>query len=192
VTGLLLMSLSACSNKPEAELSAAEQALSQVQSAEAEIYAPEAYLEVTQLLDEAKVEIDVQSNKFVLTRNFDLAKEKLIRFKDLAETCMQTAQATKERVRKETEASLAEAEQALNTARAALETAPEGKGTKADLEALKADLQAAQTALAEAREIMSAGRYHEAGPRLAAVKGQANSISSEIEQAMARSGKRRS
>lgn len=189
---LITWFLPACSSKPEAELAGAEAAVSQAKAAEAETYAPDAYREVVQLMNEAKIEIETQSNKFALTRDFESAKQKLIRTQEMAVNCLKSAQETKEMVRIQTEQALLEAEQALTQAQAAFETAPTGKGTKADLEMIQADLQAAQTALEEARTIMNSGRYYEANPKLTAVKNHADAISTEIEQAKSRRTRSRS
>jgi hypothetical protein len=179
-----------CSSEPKVELASAETALSQAAAAEAGTYAAQEFEQATSLLEEARVALQAENEKFALFRDFDPVAERLSQARHRAESAVQSATMEKDRIRGETARALMDAEAALATAQAALDSAPKGKGTQADLEALNADLGVVRSALENAKQAMNAGKYFEAGSRISAAKTQANAISSQVEQAVAKRSRR--
>lgn len=190
MTGLTL-GLAACASEPTAEVSAAEQAKNQAAAAEAETYVPDQYQKAQATLDQAQTALNAENDKFSMFRDYDPIKTQLSQATQEFNDAAQAAQTKKEEVRTQNEQDLADAEQAVAAAQSALEKAPKGKGTQADLEAMKADLDAASTALDNARQQMQSGNYLEAQSQIQSAKAKADSVSSQVEEAIkARRGRR--
>jgi len=180
-----------CSSEPTQDVAATKSAMDQAVAAEAETYAPTDFQTAKETYDEAQAAIKAENDKFSPFRDYEPIVAKLNQAKTEFAAAAESAKVEKERVRQEAEQALADAEQALTSAREMLAKAPKGKGTKADLAALTADLDAVSTALDSARESISAGNYMEAKTKIASAKSQAESITSEVEQAMtAKRGRR--
>jgi hypothetical protein len=186
---LALLATAACSSEPTAELNAAQAALDQAKTAEADVYAPQQYQQLQAALGEIQAGIKAENEKFALFRDYDPLKQRAVEFRQTADATVQAAQAEKDRVRQEVEQALAEAESALTAAREALAKAPKGKGTKADLDALTADLDAVASALTTARQSVESGKYLEAKSQIESAKAQADSVAAEVAQALTRRGR---
>lgn len=184
-----LLVLIGCASKPDQELTAAQSALDQAKAAEAETYAGADYQTATDTLKSAQAEMAAQDEKFALTRSYEKAKQLLADAKSEAEAAASAAAANKEKVKAEAEAGQTAAQQAIDGAKTALAKAPKGKGTKADLEALQGDLTAAETSFGEVQTAFQNGQYMDAKNGFEAVKTKAESITSEVEQAIAKKKK---
>lgn len=196
VAGLLILAgltlgLAACSSEPTAEVSSAEQAKNQAAAAEADKYVPDQFQKAQSTLDQAQAALKEENNKFSMFRDYDPIRTQLSQATQEFNDAAQAAQTKKDEVQQQNEQDLADAEQALASAQSALEKAPKGKGTQADLEAMRADLDAASTALDNARQQQQAGNYLEAQSQIQTAKAKAQSVSSQVEEAMqARRGRR--
>ncbi len=190
VFGTLL--LTGCAQMPAEQLAATEHAIQQARTMESETYAATEYQQAVDALNSAQAEITAQNEAWFFSRDYSKAAELLTQSEQTAEAAGTHAVDNKEQARLEAEAALTQAETALAAAEEALQNAPAGKGTRAEIEALKADLAAAMTALAEARQSFESTRYFEANTRLAAVIATAQSISSEVEQAVSKTRRVRS
>ena len=189
VAGLFILAtfafvLAGCASEPTAEVSAAEQAKNQASAAEAEKYAPDDFQKAQTTLDEAQTALKAENDKYAMFRDYAPVKTKLAQATQEFDAAAQAAQTKKEEVRQQAEQGLTEAEQALASAQTALEKAPKGKGTRADLEAMKADLEAASQGLDSAREQLKAGNYLEAQSQIEAAKTKADSVSSQVAEAI--------
>ncbi len=191
VIGTTLL-LAGCAQAPTEQLTATEQAIQQARTMEAETYAANHYQEAFDAINAARAEITAQDEAWFFSRDYGKAVELLTQAEQAADTAETTAQTNKEQARMEAEAALAQAESALAAAEQALQNAPAGKGTRAEIEALRADLAAAVTSLTEARQSFESSHYFEANTRLSAVIAKAQSISSEVEQAVAKTRRTRS
>ncbi len=190
LTGLTL-GLAACSSEPTAEISAAEQAKNQAAATDADKYVPDEFQKAQSTLDQAQTALQAENDKFSMFRDYDPIRTQLSQATQEFNDAGQAAQTKKEEVQQQDEQDLADAEQALASAQSALEKAPKGKGTQADLEAMSADLDAAGTALDNARQQMQAGNYLESQSQIQTAKRKADSVSSQVEEAIkARSGRR--
>ncbi len=187
-----LSALIGCASKPEQEIAAAQQALEKARAAEAPAYAQAEFQKLEQSFQEAQAEIAAQDQKFALSRSYDAAKQTLVGIVGQADEVVKTAQANRETARAAAETALQDAQAALAAAQEALSKAPQGKDTRAELEAMAGDLKAAQDSLAQAQQALAAGKYLEATTALNALKAKADSVASEVAEAIARKGGRRS
>ena len=186
-----ILVLAGCASAPTEELNTAQQAKDEASSAQAEKYVPDEFQKAQSTLDQAQTAMNAETNKFSAFRNYDAVKTQLAQATQEFKTAAQDAQTKKDEVQKQDQQDLADAEQALATAQSALEKAPKGKGTQADLEAMKADLDAASSSLDQARQHMQSGDYLEAQTEIQAAKSKADSVNSQIEEAIkARRGRR--
>ncbi len=183
---LLVLVFTGCSKVPEIEMQATQTALDAARSAEAELYAPEAYQTAVDTLNAAMAAKQEQDSKFKLFRSYGDTKDLLIRAKVLADQAASKAAVEKERIIREVTDLIASAQMAVDNANAALAGAPVGKGSRAEIELMKSDLGFAATALGEARADFDAGMYEAARTRAQAAIDKANAVSGEIEAAIAR------
>lgn len=187
---LLVLALGACASKPEAEIAAATKAVEDARAAEADVYAATEFQAAADSLAAAEAEITAADEQFALTRSYEKATELLKKATTEAQAAASAAVTNKEVVKQEAEAALTDAQAAIQTAKDMLAKAPKGKGTKADLEAMQGDLAGIETACAQAEQTLSAGKYMDARDQLKNVISQAQSISSQVEAAIAARGRR--
>jgi len=174
----LVVSLSACGKQPTEEMGATRASIDAAVSEGAEKYTPEDLKVVNDQMDAAMAEIKVQDEK--LFKNYDKAKEMLVKAKADAEALKGKVATVKEEMKNNAIALLAEATTAVADAKAALETAPRGKGSLADIEAMKADVAGLDEAIKEIQPLIDGGEYAAAVEKATAIKGRAASVSDEI------------
>lgn len=172
----------ACAKPPEQDMTAAQQAITDANTAEAGTYAKDALASAQAQMDSAKAEIEAQKQKWF--PNYDKAKEMLTAAKSGAEQAKTQAVANKEQAKNDATAAIAEAKTAIDTATATLAGAPKGKGTKADLDQYTADLEAAKASVADAEAKMGTENYNEALDAARGARDKANQINSDIMAAM--------
>ena len=183
----LVLLMAGCAEKPQTELSEAQQALELAGGAEAGTYAADKYEETSLLLRDAEAEIAAQDARFFAVRNYDRAKEILGRAQSGASEAKTLAVTNKDVARKDAEQALNEARQALDMALTTLAGAPQGKGTAADLEALQADLTSAQSMLGEMEaNLYQVGKYLDAVKGFKEVRQRAEMVTAEVQQAIAK------
>ena len=186
VVAMASLALTGCAKPPEEEQRAADQAIADAKSAEADTYASNELGQAQQSLDGAKAEIEAQNQKWF--KNYDKAKEQLAAARTAAEQAKTAAVANKEAAKQEAEAAVAAAKTAIETAEASLKSAPVGKGTKADMELYTSDLEGAKTQIADAEAALTAGRYYDARDKAKAVSDKANQINTEVQAVIEKSG----
>jgi hypothetical protein len=174
-----------CGQVPAAEVASAEAALAAAQSAEADVYAPEALKAAQDSQAQLQAELTVQREKLRVLRSYARATEMATAAKAAAESAQQSAAAQKEQVRVETTQLIAAAKLAVEEASALLVTAPTGKGSQADLAAMKADLIAVGTSLGEADLALGSSRFTEARSKAQVAMDAAAKVKGAIEQAQA-------
>jgi len=183
---LMLVVFTGCSKVPEIEMQATQTAINAARTAEAELYAPEAFQTAVDTMNAAMAAKQEQDSKFKLFRSYNDSKELLVRAKVLADQAASMAAAEKARIIAEVTDLIASAQMAVDNANAALAAAPVGKGSRAEIELMKSDLSFAATALGEARADFDAGMYEAARTRAQAAIDKANTVTGEIEAAIAR------
>jgi hypothetical protein len=182
VLGTIL--LTGCQKAPTEQVGAAQKALEEARTAEADKYAADDFNQAQKSFSDATDEITTQDKASFLTRSYSKAGQLLKDAQDKAQSAQTAAKDNKEKVKRELETLTTETEAALQAAKAALLKAPRGKDTKAELDAMKADLDATTTALAEARDMSTKGDYMGAKVSLTRSKQKATEVSSEVELAM--------
>jgi CHASE3 domain sensor protein len=187
VIKLLLVSLatatllSACAEKPEAELGAAKSAVDAVVSEGAEKYIPEAMQSINRKLEEAQAEIKAQDD--VTFSNYSAAKLTLSQVKEEADALKVKVAQRKEELKVAANAALNEAQAVVAEAKALLEVAPQGKGSIADIEAMKSDVVGLETELEAVTPQIDAGEYVVATEKAHAVATRALMISNDVKTA---------
>lgn len=177
---VVVILVSGCSKSPEQEMQAATAAIEAAKTAEAELYAQDAYAIAQDTLNAAIAAKGEQDGKFGLFRSYGKSKNLFLRAQALAEEATVAANTEKENYRAEVATLMDKAQRHLASADSALAKAPVGKGSKADIELIKGDLAAAKTAFEDARRENEAGRFVTAKAKLEMVIQRSQAISTEI------------
>jgi len=175
---VLALSLSACGKQPTEEITATRAAIDAAVAEGAEKYTADDLKLVNDQMEAAMAEIKVQDEK--LFKNYDKAKEILVKVKADADGLKGKVASVKEEMKNNAIALLAEANASLAEAKATLETAPRGKGSMADIEAMKSDVAGLEEAVNEIQPLIDAGEYAAAIEKATAIKTRAVSVSDEI------------
>ena len=188
-----LLFLAGCAEPPKAEADAASAALQTAKTAEAELYAGQAFQAARDTLHSGLAAAKAQDGKFALFRNYDAAKAKLLKATEMSSKAAADAAAEKERLKNELTAMQATLTAARAAADTALVKAPVGKGSKADLELLTTDLSAAHAAYDAAVAEFTQAKYLSARTKMQTVQQRVNNIMNEITRAseMAKGGKKK-
>jgi len=173
--------LTACAEKPDAELGAAKSAVDAVVSEGAEKYIPDAMQSINRKLEEALTEIKVQDDKTF--SNYSAAKLTLSQVKVEAEALKIQVAQRKDELKAAASAALTEAQAVVVEAKALLEVAPQGKGSLADIEAMKSDVVGLESELETVTPQIDAGEYVVATEKAHAVTARAMTISNDIKMA---------
>lgn len=186
LAGLTTVALMGCGKPPTAKIEQTETAMRAAQTAEAREYAADAYVAAEQALARAQAAKTEQDSKFALFRSYGDVEAMYDSANALAAQAEAEAIQEKERLRAEVAAEITTVESMITAAGAALDAAPRGKGSKADIELMKANLEAIGSAFAAAKVDFEAGRYNPAKSKLAAIQANVNSLTAEIEAAVAK------
>jgi len=170
--------LSACAEKPDAELGAAKSAVDAVVSEGAEKYSPDAMQSINRKLEEALTEIKAQDD--VTFSNYSVAKFTLAQVKEEADALKVKVVQRKDELKTAADAALSEAQAVVAEAKALLEVAPQGKGSLADIEAMKSDVVGLETELETVTPQIEAGEYIVATEKAHAVTAMALTISNDV------------
>ena len=181
---IAILGLLACAKPPQAEIDAANAALTEAKNAEAEIYAPDSLKAAQTAIADMQAELDVQQGKFALFRSYEKAKELANAAKQAGEKAKSDAEAKKQQVKAEAETLMNEVKTALNEANDLMKKAPKGKGSKADIEALQADLGTVQPMIDQAQASFDAGKFMDAKTKLEEAKAKVSSVKDAINQAI--------
>lgn len=182
----------ACAKPPQAQIDAANAALTNATGAGASEYAPEAYSAARDAQAKLDAELKAQEGKFALTRSYTEVTTLVTAATEAAEKAASEATQRKQAAQTEASTLIADARTAIEGAETALTSAPKGKGSQADLAALQSDLTAAKSALGEAETALSGQHYLDAKAKAEASKERAGSVKSAVDQAIqTRQGARR-
>jgi len=175
---VLAVSLSACGKQPTEEITATRSAIDAAVAEGAEKYTADDLKLVNDQMEAVMAEIKVQDEKFF--KNYDKAKEMLVKVKADADGLKGKVATVKEEMKNNAIALLDEANNAIADAKSALETAPRGKGSIADIEAMKSDVSGLEVSVNEIQPLIDGGEYAAAIEKATAIKSQAVSVSDEI------------
>lgn len=173
----------ACASAPKEEIAATQAAITAAQTDDVRTYAPDSLKDAEDTLAKATAEVQIQDNKFALSRDYKTASELLKGAKDKAAKATTDAQANKAKTKADAEAVLKDLTPLLGEAKKALATAPKGKDTKADLEAMQSDLKSAEEAQAAATQAISQEKYMDALGQANTAKTKASGIIDQVKAA---------
>jgi hypothetical protein len=179
--GLLVLG---CAKVPQEAVTSARSAVDSARVAEAPLYAPEQFRAASDSLEAAMTEIEKQNSKNMFTRKYDLAEQRLISARGLAESSVRMAAENKARVMAESAESITMLEAAIVEAKALIEKAPRGKDGAAVLEAMKGEIAAVEQALATATASRAAGDFFGARDTARAATETVKAISAELTTAI--------
>jgi hypothetical protein len=187
ILGMSLL-LGGCAQPPADQLNAAEQAVKDAQQSGAATYVANDYAKVEGLLAAMKTEVAEQDGKFALFRDYGKAEQ-------LAATAKSEAERVKSDAVKKMEEAKFAATQAHHAAQASVAStlelvakAPAGKD-RAALESIKTDAEALKSSLNDVQMLLDKADYLAAQTKAKAIQDKAESVSHEIETALAKIGK---
>lgn len=186
-----LLILAGCAQRPEAEVTAATQAIASARDSGAAEYAPQALAAAEEANTRLQAELQAQDGKFFLTRSYGNAKTMTEEVKAASQRAADEAVANKQKAREEATALIAEARTLIDEVRVLLANAPKGKGTEVDMAAYEGDILGLETSLTNADAALTEGRYLEAKAGAEALKLGATGIKDQLNQAIQMSGQRR-
>lgn len=180
--------IAGCAQPPAEQLNAADEAVKDAQQSGAATYVANDYAKVEGLQAAMKKEVADQDAKFALLRDYGKAEQ-------LAATTKAEAERLKmEAVKKMEEAKFA-ATQAQQGAQATVKStlelvsrAPAGKD-RAALESIKADAEALKASLTDVQMMIDKSDYLGAQTKAKAIQQKGETVSHEIETALAKIGK---
>jgi hypothetical protein len=188
---LMLLLLASCAKPPEAEMAAADVELDRAKDAEAPVYAAADYRAAEDSLAAARNEVDRQSAKFALFRNYGAAKEKAVAASDAARRSAEAAVANKEGMREEAERTLAEVQQSIADVREKLDSRlgkrlARAKGQRQAITQIRAELDAREAVLEDVRQAQLEDRFADAARIAKGALDDVKSLDGEVSRAIAK------
>lgn len=184
------LTTSGCAKPPTEQMEAAERAVKEAQQSGAATYTAEDYAKLEGNLAALKKEVADQDGKFALFRDYGKVEQ-------LAASVKADGERVKSEAAKKKEEAKAAALQAQQVAQEAVRStldlvakAPVGKD-RAALEAIKADAEALNSLLNQLQSALEKEDYQAAQTQAKAIHEKSQAVSSEIEQALAKVGKRK-
>jgi Domain of unknown function (DUF4398) len=183
-----LLILTACAKPPTEQIEAAEKALKEAQASGASTYVPDEYAKIEGALAALKKEETDQEGKFALFRDYGKVEQLAVTAKSEAERVK--AEATKKKEEAKAAALQAQqvAQEAVTATLALVAKAPAGKD-RAALESIKADAEALKSSLNQVQMAIDTADYPTAQTKAKAIHEKSQTVSHEIETALAKIGK---
>ncbi len=183
--------VSSCAKVPEVELENAKKAVEELKAVEANRYMAAEFNAIQDSLNAANVAIETEKSRFFLVRNYDAPKSKLVNVVTIAEELKAKNEEKKAQVREEAQQNIEAVNQLIAENKDLLKKAPRGKEGKAALEAIQSDIATIEASVNEVNTLISNGDYLTAKDKSAALKAKAESIKEELNQAIAKTKKRK-
>lgn len=190
VVGAVMMLTTSCAKLPQEELDAANASVEAAKAVEAQRYLAADFNALQDSLNKAMTMIETQKSKFSLFRSYKDAKALLVTVTTMATTLKDDAIVRKEEVKNEVQATLTETNTLIAEVKTLITKAPRGKEGKAALEAIQTDLAGVEAALTEVATLVNNGDYLTAQEKVNAAKEKTNSLKAELEEAIAKKGKK--
>jgi uncharacterized coiled-coil DUF342 family protein len=185
---IVVLAFTSCAKQPTQLMDQAKAAVQSVIDAKGGIYAKDELNKLQGELQAALDAVTAQAKKFF--KKYGPAKEMLNKVVTDAESVKALIPGRVAEAKAAAETAENDAKTAVEQAKALLEKAPKGKGTKADIEAMKADLGGLETSMADVTTAMNAEDYFGAKDKADAIKQKADSITEQINAAIAKTKKR--
>ena len=182
--------LSSCENAPQTEIDAAQAAVAELKSAEADRYLPAEFTSVQDALNAAISSVETMNSKFALFRKYGESKAALANVTTQAAGLKEAVAAKKEEVRVAVQDSLTAAQTSLQETTDLVAKAPKGKEGKAAIEAISNELAVVGTSLTEVTTLVNNGDYLTAQDKVNAAAEKIASLRAEIEGAIAKTSGR--
>ncbi|RPJ87065.1 MAG: DUF4398 domain-containing protein [Acidobacteria bacterium] len=168
-----LLLLPACSSEPKDELASARKALEAARTAEADLYAPDAYESASRALKSAEAQIAIG--------DYTKARALLARATSQASLAASTASTNKAQVKAEAQTTRIDAQAALDAAKEALRRAIKRSRSGPTVDSLQGELTDAEVSFNEANTSYADGKYLDSRNQFNAVKRRAAAIAADIE-----------
>jgi hypothetical protein len=186
ILGLLVVLATGCQKPPDAQLALAKQAVDSAKNAEAGTYIPAEFNAIQDSLNMVATNIETIKAQSFWKRDYKPSVAQLDAIVVAANAAVTNAVAKKAEVKAKVETSLTEVAALVAEDKALILKAPKGKEGKAALEAIQQDLTAVEAAVAEATTLYNAGTYMAANDKVSAAIEKANSIKTELTDAIAK------
>jgi hypothetical protein len=190
---LLVLGLASCAKPPEAEMSAAQASIDQAKQKEAVEYAANELRAAEDSLSAAKSEVDRQTAKFALFRNYKVAKAKALAADQAGKAAADAAVKNKELARQDAEKSLADAQQAIANVRTMLDS-PQGKKllrakeARQAIEQIKTELDATEASLENVKQAQAQEKFKNAARMAKDAAAKAQQLGAEVQAAVDKMG----
>jgi hypothetical protein len=181
--------LAGCSQPPEETIDQARTALRAAEDAGAAQYAPDALRDARGARDQLDAELEAQSGKFFLFRNYRTAEDLAGQVIAAADRARSETESRKERLRAEVNAALADLGNLLQSARNQLAALPPTVGVNRTT--LRSRLDAAEQQMSEAQNDRDAGRFDNAMASASRARENITSVLREIERVTPRAPSRK-
>lgn len=176
--------LSSCGKVPQAEIDATNAAIEAAKTAEAAVYVPTEFAAVQDSMNAINAAVEAQKSK--LFKKFGPIKEKLAATQTLAKQVATNAATKKEEVKAEVTSLLTSIKTVTDENKTLVTKAPRGKEGAAVLEQIKSEMTTIDASAAEAQGLFDKGSYMDALSKIKAASDQANSINTELKDAIAK------
>jgi len=184
--GLLVVLATGCQKAPEVQMGLAKAAVDSAKGVEADTYIPAEFNAIQDSLNMVMTNVETINSQSFWKRNYKPSVAQLDAIVVAANAAVTNAVAKKAEVKASVEASMTEIATLVTEDKALILKAPKGKEGKAALEAIQADLTAVEAAIAEATTLYNEGKYMAANDKITDDKEKANSIKTELTDAIAK------
>jgi len=178
-TVVLALMLVGCAKYPQADIDAAQAALTAAKQAEADRYVPDMYNAAQKTLNDALALADKEKQAWF--SNYDEALKLVASAKEAAGNAANAVAAKKDEVKKATEELLAKVPEEVKNAKKMWTKAPRGKGTREALAAIKADIETQEKAVDEVNAALTSGDFLTAQQKAQAILDKLASLEAELQ-----------
>ncbi|HNY52124.1 MAG TPA: hypothetical protein PK727_00190 [Bacteroidales bacterium] len=178
----MIVVLTSCAKKPQAEIDAANAAIEAARTAEAAAYLPVEFAALQDSLNAVMTAITAKDSK--LFKNFNAEAARLAEITTLANTVAANVAARKEEVKTEVSGLLTSIKTVIAENAVLIPKLPRGKEGAAVIEQIKADVATVDAAVAEAQSLFDNGSYMDALNKITAAKEKADGLNAEVKEVL--------
>lgn len=182
--GLSALLFAGCSKAPQAEIDETNMAIQEAAAAEADLYAKDNYVALTDSMNSVMVLIESKKSKFIASYSDE--KEKLLQLKEYALEIKDEAAVAKQQMKDDITMMVAEVKTRLDENRALIAQAPRGKEGTTALLAIKEEVNVIDNSLTEVEGMVEKGLIIPAHDKVKAAKEKAASINAELTAVIAK------
>ncbi|MBO6497026.1 MULTISPECIES: hypothetical protein [Roseivirga] len=179
-----IIGLTSCAGVPQAEVDAANAAISGAQVAGADIYLEDEFQALNDSMAVAMASLEEQKSKFF--KKYDVTIEKLNAVTEQATELTANTNEVIMSLRSEITATISEVSELVAEARTLISEAPRGKEGSTALVAIKAELDAIETSMNESNEMFQSGQLKPTMEKLSVAREKASSINTELTEVISK------